>query len=216
MRAVDEGLSAVELDTGDEDLDVGGEGEGVALGAKPDGGAHDGVLGVDAQFLGGQAHGALEAGAVAHGEEGFGVGAVAGAAQFLGHAHDVADAERGDGGGAGATTGGVGGDGVCNLARCIHAPIPPLGLQSRKGFDRNTSFFALTSTRPGRAPLLTRGQAVKKSASGRPLSALATARRKRSFMGGSWSARKKAVSLFSPSAGLGSPLTHSAAKATSR
>ena len=77
---------------------------------------------VDAQFLGGQAHGALEAGAVAHGEEGFGVGAVAGAAQFLGHAHDVTDAERGDGGGAGAAAGGFGGDGVCDLARCIHTP----------------------------------------------------------------------------------------------
>ena len=36
--------------------------------------AHDGILGVDAQFLGGQAHGALEAGTVAHGEEGFRVG----------------------------------------------------------------------------------------------------------------------------------------------
>ena len=148
MGALDEGLGALELDTGDEDLDVGGEGEGVALGAKTDRGAHDGVLGVDAQFLGGQAHGALEAGAVAHGEEGFGVGAVAGAAQFLGHAHDVADAERGDGGGAGATTGGVGGDGVNDLVRCIHDPIPPLGLQSRKGFDRNTSSFAHTWTRP--------------------------------------------------------------------
>ena len=216
MGAVDEGLGPVELDAGDKDLNVGGEGEGVALGAEADRGAHDGVLGVDAHFLGGQAHGALEAGAVAHGEEGFGVGAVAGAAQFLGHTHDVADAERGDGGGAGATTGGVGGDGVNDLVRCIHDPIPPLGLQSRKGFDRNTSVFALTSTRQGRTPPLTRGQTVRKSASGRALSALATARRKRSFMGGSWSPRKNAVSLFSPSAGLGSPLTHSAAKATSR
>ena len=215
MGAVDEGLGAVELDAGDDNLDVGGQGEGVAFGAQPDRGAHEGVGGVDAQFLGGQAHGALEAGAVAYGEEGFGVGAVAGAAQFLGGAHDVGDAERGDGGGAGAAARGVGGDGVCDLARCVHAPIPPLGLQSRKGFDTKTSDSARSGTRPGPARR-SRPQAVRKSASGRALRALATARRKRSFMGGSWSPRKNAVSLFSPSAGLGSPLTHSAAKATSR
>ena len=110
MGALDEGLGAVEVDAGDEHLDVGGQGEGVALGAEPDRGAHEGVGGVDAHFFGGQSHGSLEAGAVAHGEECFGVGAVAGAAQFLGGAHDVGDAERGDGGGAGAATRGVGGD----------------------------------------------------------------------------------------------------------
>ena len=151
MGAVDEGLGTVEFDAGDKDLDVGGQGEGVTLGAQADGGAHDRVLGVDAQFLGGQAHGALEAGTVAHGEEGFGVGSVAGAAQFLGGAHDVGDAERGDGGGAGAAAGGVCGDGVCNLARSVHTPIPPLGLQSRKGFDTKTRSFAAAGTRPGHA-----------------------------------------------------------------
>ena len=52
MGAVDQGLGAVEFDAGDEHLDVGAQGEGVAFGAQSDRGAHEGVGGVDAQFLG--------------------------------------------------------------------------------------------------------------------------------------------------------------------
>ena len=44
VGALDEGLGAVEVDAGDEHFDVGGQGEGVALGAQPDRGAYQGVL----------------------------------------------------------------------------------------------------------------------------------------------------------------------------
>ena len=109
MGSIGKRLNAVQLDAGDEHLEGGGDRVGLTLGAKADGGAHDGVRGVDVHLLGGQTHGTLEAGAVAHGEEGLGIGPAAGATQLLGGAQVEGEAQRVNGGGSGAAAGGVGG-----------------------------------------------------------------------------------------------------------